>query len=323
MPSNAVSIAGVYSAAAIATAFGGIATRAQILAAGLTGSDITRAVRRGEVRRVRRAHYATPDAPRDAVDAVRVGGRLCGVSAARCYGLWAGFDETLHVAVPPNASRLRVIREHGTTTPDRGDRHVEIHWVETEVSRECWRVSLYDCLRQVVEWSDRETAMACLDTAVEVAGMTPDELHAVFAGEATASRLRAVDAQPGSGSGYESIVVRRLRRIGLRVRQQVRIPGVGRVDAVIDHILVLEIDGFEHHSTREAFEEDRRRDAALAALGKPKIRLTTRRIRDDWDGCVADILAALRFQESVVQMRPESSQSASGGNPSNSSTTDS
>ncbi|MGB3910357.1 MAG: type IV toxin-antitoxin system AbiEi family antitoxin domain-containing protein [Pseudolysinimonas sp.] len=311
----------MYSAPAVVTAFGGIATRAQILDSGLTGSDITRAVRLGQVRRVRRAHYATAVAPLDAVDAVRVGGRLCGVSAARSFGLWAGFDETLHIAVPRNASRLRVIREHGAITPDRSDRRVEIHWVDTDPSRECWRVSLHDCLRQVVGWSDHETAMACLDTAIEVARVTRDELRAVFAEEPALSRLRAAGAHPGCGSGYESIVVRRLRRIGLRIRQQVRIPGVGRVDGVIDDILVLEIDGYEHHSTREAFEEDRRRDAALAALGKSSIRLTTLRIREDWDGCVADILAALRIQEAMGRVGQKSGQSASDAHTSHINTT--
>jgi very-short-patch-repair endonuclease len=311
----------VYSAAAVVAAFGGIATRAQILAAGLTGSDITAAVRRGEMRRVRRAHYATPEASRDAVDAVRVGGRLCGVSAARSYGLWAGFDDTVHVAVTRNASRLRVIREGAGTTPDIGDRSVAIHWVEIARSRECWRVSLHDCLRQVVAWSDRETALACLDTAVESAGVTPEALRTVFVAEAPISRLRAADARPGSGSGYESIVARRLEMIGLRVRQQVWIPGVGRVDGVIDDILVLEIDGLEHHFTREAFEEDRRRDSVRTSLGIPGIRISTRRIRDDWDGCVADILAALRIQESLGRVIPVSSLVTSGRRTSNISTT--
>ncbi|HWH98619.1 MAG TPA: DUF559 domain-containing protein [Pseudolysinimonas sp.] len=313
----------MYSPVAVVSAFGGIATRTQIVGAGLTGTDITSAVRRGELRRVRRAHYATPGARPDAVDAVRVGGRLCGVSAARSYGLWAGFDETLHVAVARNASRLRVIREHDMITPDRGDRQIELHWTEIESSRECWRVSLHDCLRQVVAWSDRETAMACLDTAVEAAGVTRDELRAVFAAEPPQSRLRAAEAQPGCGSGYESIVVRRLRKLGLRVRQQVWIPGVGRVDGLIDEILVLEIDGFEHHFTREAFEEDRRRDAVLAGLGKRSIRLSTRRIRTDWDGCVADILAALRFQEVLGRVGQESGQPAPEDDCSNFSTTDS
>ncbi len=162
--------------------------------------------------------------------------------------------------------------------------------------------------------------MACLDTAVEIAGVTREGLRAVFAGEPASSRLRAADARAGSGSGYESIVVRRLSARGLRVRQQVWIPEVGRVDGVIEDILVLEIDGFEYHFTREAFEEDRRRDAVLASLGTAGIRLSTRRIRADWDGCVADILAALRIQEDRGRVIPVSSRATSGAGASNIST---
>lgn len=283
----------MYSAAAVVDAFGGVARRDQILAAGLSGTDITAAVRRGELRRVRRAHYARPGAAADAVAATRVGGRLGGVSAARTYGIWSGFDDRCHVVVPTNASRLRVIRGNPATTPDVGDRHVVVHWQDVEPSRECWRVGLADTLRQVVAWSDQETAMAALDTALDRGLVSEAWLARKFADEPAASRLRAAAARPGSGSGYESIVVRRLRAHGLRVRQQVAVPGVGRIDAEVEGFLFLEIDGSEFHDTPRARDADAIRDAGLVAHGRPVIRLRTRRIRDDWPGCLADILSAV------------------------------
>jgi very-short-patch-repair endonuclease len=289
----------VYSAVAVVNAFGGIATRAQILDAGLTGSDITRDVRLGSLRRVRRGHYATALADRDAVLAVRVGGRLCATAAARTYGFWGGFDERLHVAVAPNASRLRLIRTDGEATPDIDDRSTVVHWIAAKAARECWRVRPEDCVRHVVASADRETALACLDTAMDVMGWSHEYLLRLFADESAPSRLRAAQARPGSGSGYESIATRRLRERGHRVRQQVVIPGVGRVDALVDDHLVLEIDGFSFHRSREAFETDRRRDAGALARALPVIRLSTRRIRHDWPGCLADIEAALlQFRKS-------------------------
>jgi very-short-patch-repair endonuclease len=135
--------------------------------------------------------------------------------------------------------------------------------------------------------------MATLDTALDLGLVSHEGLVRAFVGESAASRVRAAAAVPGSGSGYESIVVRRLRRLGLRVVQQVAVPGVGRVDAHIEDGLFLEVDGEEFHGTTTAYETDRRRDAALAARGLPFIRLTTRRIRDDWAGCRVDILTAL------------------------------
>lgn len=283
----------MYSAAAVVDAFGGIARRDQILGAGLSGTDIAAAVRLGHVRRIRRAHYATRVASPDAAVAVRIGGRLGGLSSARTYGMWAGFNERVHVVVPVNASRLRVVRSQDGTHVDVGERDAIVHWSDTDTGRECWRSTLLDTLRQVACWADPEDAMATLDTALDLRLVSREQLLRAFATEPAASRARASAAEPGSGSGYESIVVRRLRRLGFHVEQQVTVTGVGRIDAKIEDRLFLEIDGDEFHGTAAAYETDRRRDAGLAAGGHPFIRLSTRRIRDDWPGCLADISAAL------------------------------
>jgi very-short-patch-repair endonuclease len=44
--------------------------------------------------------------------------------------------------------------------------------------------------------------------------------------------------------------------------------------------LVVEIDGFQFHSSREAFERDRRRDAHLQSHGLRVLRVTWRRLVD-------------------------------------------
>src|SRR5690554_6993379 len=86
---------------------GGIATRQQLVAAGCSGYDLTRAVRRGVLRRLRQARYASSIALPDAMVAARVGGMLAGPSAARTFGLWAGFATRVHISVGQNSSRLR------------------------------------------------------------------------------------------------------------------------------------------------------------------------------------------------------------------------
>jgi very-short-patch-repair endonuclease len=45
-----------------------------------------------------------------------------------------------------------------------------------------------------------------------------------------------------------------------------------------DQRLIVEVDGFAYHSTRQAFERDRARDAALQAAGYRVVRLTWRQI---------------------------------------------
>jgi len=61
-------------------------------------------------------------------------------------------------------------------------------------------------------------------------------------------------------------------------------PGDGepmiRVDAVWrEHRLIVETDGYRTHGTRQAFENDRRRDQRLTAAGWRVIRMTSRQIR--------------------------------------------
>jgi very-short-patch-repair endonuclease len=46
--------------------------------------------------------------------------------------------------------------------------------------------------------------------------------------------------------------------------------------------LVVELDGYRAHSGRTAFEADRARDVELKALGYDVIRLTWRRLAEDW-----------------------------------------
>lgn len=55
--------------------------------------------------------------------------------------------------------------------------------------------------------------------------------------------------------------------------------------------LVAELDGWEWHRTRRAFERDRRRDLALAAAGLTCVRLTWRALTTDRTRTMADLRA--------------------------------
>lgn len=60
-----------------------------------------------------------------------------------------------------------------------------------------------------------------------------------------------------------------------------------------DERVVVEVDGFRFHSTRRAFEADRRRDADLAARGYTVLRITWRQMADHPHAVVARNAAAL------------------------------
>lgn len=64
------------------------------------------------------------------------------------------------------------------------------------------------------------------------------------------------------------------------------------LDLVIEDLkLCVEVDGWTVHSRAEAFHTDRDRQNVLALAGWTVLRYTPRRLRDDLDGAVAEILA--------------------------------
>ena len=60
-----------------------------------------------------------------------------------------------------------------------------------------------------------------------------------------------------------------------------------------DQRLVVEVDGWEAHRSRSAFEEDRARDARLAVLGYEVVRFTWRQVTDDTTRVASTIRALL------------------------------
>ena len=229
---------------------------------------------------------------------MRVGGRLGGISGAGSYGLWSGFDQRIHVVLPANSSRLRTQlapSESDFLTPDSTFREVVLHWIAARSkSGQCWRVSAPEAVVQAVNWSDAETAIACLDTARSALGLSDTEIQELFRGESAASQARARASRPGSDSGIESIVRQRLLRIGVRVEQQVEFAGVGRVDMIVPGArLVIEVDGAAFHSSPETVENDRRRGAVLAALDHRLIRLSYARVFGDWQWCESQVRSAV------------------------------
>ncbi|QJU53542.1 DUF559 domain-containing protein [Herbiconiux sp. KACC 21604] len=109
----------------------------------------------------------------------------------------------------------------------------------------------------------------------------------MYRGVMTRRRLEAVLGQlprcyaellllcdPRAESGLETHLRLLLRSVGIELRVQVSISGVGRVDLVVGERLVIETDGRAWHSDRESFANDKRRDVALAERGYLVLRLS-------------------------------------------------
>ncbi len=71
--------------------------------------------------------------------------------------------------------------------------------------------------------------------------------------------------------------------------------GPYRVDFAIEHLkIVIELDGHEHHKTKEQRTNDSKRERYLQSQGWYVIRFTGSEIWKDVDGCVQEMLKILR-----------------------------
>ncbi|PPI20254.1 hypothetical protein C5D34_00350 [Rathayibacter sp. AY1B1] len=265
----------------------GVATSEQLRRAGVTPRQLRAAVERGAVLRLRRGWYAVPAVPSAQRRAVAAGGVLTCASALSSRGLWVLESEQLHVAVPPHASERR------------GGNGVLLHrrrWEgcghETS-SLDGLRSSLLHLLACV----DGEDALMTFDSAVNSGAVDLDDLLGLRALAPAGKRWVFDEIEPRAQSGLETRVRRCGRRLRVRVRSQVDVPRVGRVDVVLGDRLVLEPDGRAFHSGSHQLEEDYRRSLELAAQGYLCLRLSTRQIVGSWDRTEAVIRGLVRRRE--------------------------
>lgn len=101
-----------------------------------------------------------------------------------------------------------------------------------------------------------------------------------------------VNAVAGAASEPERLLLLACRRsglLGLRVNR----PVLGFVADLLDADLglIVEVDGYRHHSSREAFRNDRVRQNALVAAGYTVLRFTAMQVLHDRPRVVAEITA--------------------------------
>jgi very-short-patch-repair endonuclease len=106
--------------------------------------------------------------------------------------------------------------------------------------------------------------------------------------------LAAHDEPRLTRSEAERRLLELVRAAGLPApRTNVRIQGM-EVDMLWPaERLVVEVDGYEHHGPRPAFERDRRRDGRLLAAGYRVLRVTWRQIVDEPERVIAVLAASL------------------------------
>ncbi len=268
---------------------GGVIATWELHDAGFDRTRITDLVASRVLVRVRQGWCCSPSLPPDAQRAVRVGGQLACSSGARFWGLWVPRgDEVLHVGVHEKASRLRTATSYRTRLGDGST--VKVHWTGTSSERSRVVAPPTECLRQIAHCHSPEYLAVVAESALHTGLLTEGDWAAVRDSLPRTFRRRLPAVGTSSASGIESIFVFRIRALDIEVAQQVRIDGVGIVDALIGDTLIVELDGEAFHRDDA---RDRRRDAAASARGYRTLRFLANQVEREWGLVEAAVLAAV------------------------------
>lgn len=245
---------------------GGVLRSRELAERGITAHELRKACSQGSVVRPARGWVALPDADAALVQAARCGMSVTCVSLAQRLGLWVRESHHLHLAAPsPHAH----VHAQGPT----------VHWGRAVRRREPFAVvdSIENALAYIAKCQPYEEALAIWESALQRELVTKSSLERLpYAG--TARKL--LDAStPFSGSGLESIVLRRLRALRLHIVPQAWVNG-RRVDFLIERRIILEIDGATHTGLQR--DRDNYSDARDALSGYLVIRVSYRQVFEDW-----------------------------------------
>lgn len=281
---------------------GPIARTSALRSRGVTRRELARARNSGEIQRVRQGLYATLKAPDDLLHAAIHGGAPSCRTAGRMYGLWI-LDDVIPDA-PAQAPALHVWighagKQHPCDRPRCADT-LRLHWDDGSAAAG-ELPPIQNVLLQLATCASEEVFFAALESALRKSllpysgfGWLRDRLPEKL-------RWLLSFARADADSGLESLIRLRLHYLGIDVRTQVTIDGVGEVDFVIGDRLIIEADGRENHDDApdaigmpvrgSLRHKDLLRDARAAALGYETLRFDYAMIIHDWSTVAAAIVA--------------------------------
>jgi hypothetical protein len=256
----------------LASSSHGVVTRAQLLATGLTDAQIKHRLRSGELlqehRGVYRVGHQAPSVEARylaAVWACGEGARLSGRAAGHLLGILAA-PPSLPEVTAPTERRIPGIITHRNREPVPA-----IVWHGIPVTTPAR--TLVD-LSSVLAVSD--LAGACHEAGIRF-GTAPGEVEATLGVRHGAKKLRRVLR----GDEHVSLSALERRFLALLRRERLPLPVTNRpaggryVDCRwVGRQLTVELDGYRYHSSRYAWELDRRREREAYARGDDFRRYT-------------------------------------------------
>ena len=279
---------------AIASRNYGIVTRAELVGAGVTAREIERRRERGyllsEFRGVFRVgHRAPSDEARymAAVKACGEGARLSGPAAGYLYGLTRASAPIPHVTAPRERRVKGVVTKRSRVIETAVHCGIPITTVARTLLDLASTLSLGDLAR------------ACHEAGVKY-GTTPSRVEEVLARHPNAPggrKLRRIlhGDVPVTQSALESRLLRLLLDHGLPLPVTNKPTGTFRVDCRWpDVALTVELDGYRYHSSRHAWEKDRRREREARARGDEFRRYTYGDVYEDSRYMLRELSSFLR-----------------------------
>ena len=280
--------------------------RRDLLAAGFSDTHLRAALAARRIFRVRHGWYSVPDAPDAGVKAVRVGGRLAGLSALETFGIPVPRRNRLEVAVRPTASRLRSPDDRRARLSASERTHV--HWTDGGGTGLSWRVSLADALLAVLVTEGRDVAVASLSAALHHRLVTPAQLDEVFArAPSRVGPWRALVSGLDESHG-ETFYRLWTADVSMPCEQQVVIPGIGRFDFRVGPHTYVEIDGAQHDSdwtgdSPSSWNNDLERATAMTIRGDRVLHFGYRQLYGDWAAVLAAVSRAIADDEALSARR--------------------
>ena len=258
-----------------------VCSRRDLLAFGYTKHRLNRLVADGHLRRLGSHWFGTDLTPFAVASALRRNHRLTCVSALEIYGVFVPLSPWPHEVGRQCSCRAGgEVLEHPTLR----------RWPDDEPL-----VPLRLALDHAVACLDAEGAAIVLESALNQRLISEDEAGELV-GHVSLRKQRAIGRlDRRSMSGTETRVRRFLERLGVQVVPRFEVAGVGVVDMLVGDRLVLECDSREHHTGRQNYANDRRRDQRLAALGYLVVRLTYEDVMVGWlptQGLLRGLVAA-------------------------------
>ncbi|MDQ4048527.1 MAG: DUF559 domain-containing protein [Actinomycetota bacterium] len=282
-------------------------TRGQLVAAGFSNGTIGRWVEAGRLQRLHRGvyvlgHRALAPWARElaAVLAVGEGAIVSHLSAAAVWGMRPEAPRLVDVTVPDRKLGHRDgIRTHRSTRITARDvTSLQTLPVTTPERTLVDFAGLADTpeLERALEGARLRKAISepKLRAAVGRAGQT--------AGAASVRAILEAEGEPAlTRSKAERLARALIRTAGLPSPQvNSRVAGY-EVDLCWPrHGVIVEIDSYRFHSSRDAFERDRLKQIRLDAAGFTVLRLTWRRLAREPEAAVADLAGALARAEARV-----------------------